>query len=488
MNDDELRSILKSEADRVEPGEHSWSRLASRLERSAERSAPRSFALGAVAIAVVVALVAVVLPVGRERQRRQVAAGSRSAPARILAVNADGWLVLLDARYGRELRRYLANPAPGTPIAVSPDAKDFYFASGDDDAGCRGESIERRPIDPGPGSATLATGAIEPTISPDGRYLAFYRCFGSGATAVPRQAQARALVVRDLTTGVDAVSFLPPNPDEGFGRALAFDADSRHLVYELVQAGKPAGDGSDRLFRFDPLAGEELPGQGFGLAPRAFRGTLGDSGSYVAVKGRNVLSIRCARCPDTSVFAAGRLLRMPRAPHVIASDRTGAHLLLVSGRTLYRWSEGDKRPTKIRDGIVAAAWIPDDEVLPVAPSHLLVARLSKTRARPGDHLTLAIDHAKTSLGVVGLSWSPDPLLLEHRRAGRWVVARDVRQKTFQTPAVRLPFPPSGSAPRTKFTVPRVRPGRYRICSEVALQSPEFSGRAKVCAPFTVLRR
>ena len=167
MNDDDLRSILHEEGDRIEPGDHSWSRLESRLQpakRSAERS--RAFAFGTVAIAVVVSLAAVVLWVGREQPRTQVAVVPRPGPARILAVKGDGWLVLLDARTGTELRRYLANPAPGTPIAVSPDARHFYFASGDGNAGCQRETIQRRPIDPGPEARPLPPVQSNPRSAP----------------------------------------------------------------------------------------------------------------------------------------------------------------------------------------------------------------------------------------------------------------------------------------------------------------------------------
>ena len=51
----------------------------------------------------------------------------------------------------------------------------------------------------------------------------------------------------------------------------------------------------------------------------------------------------------------------------LVPDRSGHHLLMVSQserrpgffvEDLYRWSRSDRRPTKIRGGVVAAAWIP----------------------------------------------------------------------------------------------------------------------------------
>ncbi len=419
MSDDELRSILHEEADSAEPGDHSWSRLESRLERASERSAPRAFALGTVAIAVAVSLVVGVVWLSRKdrhHSRATLSPSLRSMPGRILAMTTDRQPVVLDARTGKVRARYESHSyAAGTSIAVAPDGRDFYFAEGDRSKGCEHHSITRFPLPGGRPGAQVADEASEPAISPDGRYLAFYRCFGADATAGPRPERTRELVVRDLANRVDAASFLPPDPSERFGRALVFESDSHHLVYELVRTAPSAGHGTNRLYRFDPLGGEALPGQEFGLAPRAFRGTLGDSGSYVAVKGRDVLSLRCARCPDTSVFTADRLLRMPRAPHVIASDRTGDHLLLVSARTLYRWSEGDKKPTKIRDSIVAAAWIPDSPEQPratPAPGAIVAVRsesVSDGRVVVLDSGTGAMQLVVPGITgtVVGISSSPD---------------------------------------------------------------------------------
>ena len=65
MNDDELRAILHREADRIEEGPDSWSRLGSRWTVESVRSAPRSFAFGALSIAVVTATVVGVVWIGR---------------------------------------------------------------------------------------------------------------------------------------------------------------------------------------------------------------------------------------------------------------------------------------------------------------------------------------------------------------------------------------------------------------------------------------
>lgn len=483
MNDDDLRSILHEEGDRIEPGDHSWSRLESRLQpakRSAERS--RAFALGTVAIAVVVSLAAVVLWVGREQPRTQVAVVPRPGPARILAVKGDGWLVLLDARTGTELRRYLANPAPGTPIAVSPDARHFYFASGDGNAGCQRETIQRRPIDPGPGSATVATGAIEPAISPDGRYLAYYHC-------LPGDDRPDELVVRDLALRRDRV--WPAAAPDFFGERLVFDSDSRHLIIE-VNRDRVGSAGRHRrlntLYRFDTSDGAVLPGLEVGVAPWAFFGPRGSTGSYLGrfhrLKKDPVVVMRPTDPLNPKVFSAGVEFFLPGSVQAAVSDATGDQVLAVADDTLYRWSRGDKKPTKIRTGIVAAAWIPD-RALPVAPADLLVARVSKSRVRSGDRLTMAVAVA-VGLGEPSVTWTPDPLLLERRQAGRWDLVSSVTQRSFETPSVGQPGG-LGGIPQTRFRVPRVKAGRYRICSEVSTLLAELWSRVKVCVPLTITR-
>ena len=90
MNDDELRSILKSEADRVEVGDNSWSRLESRFAIPPAHSAPRAFAFafGTVGIGVLVALVVGVIWVLRDEPGPRIAS-SPNPSGRGICVGAD---------------------------------------------------------------------------------------------------------------------------------------------------------------------------------------------------------------------------------------------------------------------------------------------------------------------------------------------------------------------------------------------------------------
>lgn len=360
MNEDDLRRSLRDEADRTKVSDDSWHRLQSRLTmRSAERSPARSMLRPAIAIAVFAALLGGVLFAVREEPSQVPTVGKAMTdlPRRILAATTDGWLAKLDTRTGKEIGRYSAKLAPGTPVAVSPDGRSAFFTGGDGKR-CRTHRVETRPIEPGPGSATVASGASRPAISPDGRYLAFYVCTESDRPV--------ELALIDLVTG-GAQGFPARGPS--FGRRLAFTADSRHLVVELVSSRARPG-ARDRLYLFDIQKAQTFPGVPFGLAPHAFLGPLGTTGSFVGRLPKRA-DPATGRLGDTimrmtpmdpvkpNVVSAGRLFFSAKVVRQLASDPSGRHLLFVADHTLYRWSRDDEKPTKIRDGIVAAAWIPD---------------------------------------------------------------------------------------------------------------------------------
>ncbi len=58
------------------------------------------------------------------------------------------------------------------------------------------------------------------------------------------------------------------------------------------------------------------------------------------------------------------------------SDRSGRHILIVLDHSLYRWSEGETEPTKIADGVIGAAWIPDAAAPPRDPAPDRVAAIT----------------------------------------------------------------------------------------------------------------
>ncbi len=375
VNDDELRRVLNETANQIEEGDDSWSRLESRLTDAPVRSASRSFAFGALAIAVVVALVVTVVWTGRDDPHRRAAAPApaESVPKRIVAMTSDRQPVVLDARSGKVVKRYDSRSyAKGTSIAVAPDGRDFYFTDGDASAGCENHSIKRFPLSGGRPGIAIDDEATQPAISPDGHYLAYYRCFSSGdggRDSVPGGRLA-ALVLRDLTSGVDAPSFLPASIGENFGRRLAFAADSSHVVYESIRETDPNSEVVDRMYQVGLLGGESLPGARLGVAPSAWFGTRGVTGEYLGrfpslksstsrARNRSVAVLRWADPGHPGSLRATRLFAVPEVVRQAVSDRSGNNILAVAGRTLYRWSKDEAKPTKIRAGIIAAAWIPD---------------------------------------------------------------------------------------------------------------------------------
>lgn len=495
MNDDELRRVLHAEADRVEVGSDSWSRLESRLHTARARSAPRAFALGGIAVAVAVALVVGMTWIGSTGRSAHPAAQTRnSMPARIVAVTRYGDLVILDSRSGRLIRTLAHDVATfrGSPeLGVAADGRTIYYTDVDGtDQGptCPGgqEHVVKVPTRGG-AAATVGLGRTV-ALSPDGSTIAFSRdqgaCHQGPGALVVRSVNGEAEHVYAGVAGRDSEVVLDH---------LSWAPDGRHLAFQWLK-------GTSYAYVLNTKTATSI-NQAVCICRQrdavGWFGYLGDTGEFLGSwtpggKPKAFEKVPFGRSQVVALRADGSVRRTLFAVRGqvedLASDRGGDHVLAVAaegGRTfsLSRWTRGDTKPIKIRDGIIAAAWIPDRD-LAIAPSTLLV-RVSKTRARPGDRLTLAVAVA-VDIGEGSVSWTPDPLLLEHRLAGRWDLASSVPQRTFEAPTVGRPGIGSGF-PRTRFTVPRVKPGRYRICSVVSIQSPDLSGQVKVCASMTIVR-
>jgi hypothetical protein len=363
MNEQRLRDALHAEVDELHAAPGAFERLEQRLGMKG-RSAEHSALLVGVAVVLVVALTVGAVALARDPSSRRVPAGPAlgGMPRRVLAITDRNQPVVLDARTGRVLTRYESHSvAAGTQVAVAPDGRSFYFVDGIGNEGCQDHSILRFGLAPGIPGQSIADDASEPAISPDGRYLAFYRCTGGDAAGAARPDQ---LVVRDLRLGGDRV--LVPPPGTFFGERLIFDADSRHLIYEAV--GLPAAVATD-LRRVDLSAGSPMPGLAFGVAQRLV-GALDSGARYLVVaphvenRKRQAGDLVASVGPDPAVpgvrsEAFEGWFWLPSDVTSAAADRTGRHAVAVSRSTLYRWSRGDAEPTKLRDGIVAAAWIPD---------------------------------------------------------------------------------------------------------------------------------
>ena len=62
---------------------------------------------------------------------------------------------------------------------------------------------------------------------------------------------------------------------------------------------------------------------------------------------------------STGRFRADRGFHLPETITALTADPSGTHFLAVTrSRVLYRWSAGDTAPTRLADGVRAAAWLP----------------------------------------------------------------------------------------------------------------------------------
>ncbi len=371
MNEDDLRATLHDEAARVDVGANSLGRIHDRLA-TPDRAPMRFAARSAIAVVVVAALVAAALVTFRDRDDLARVSGRASYPRRILAMTEQHQPVVLDALTGRRIEQYESRSyAAGTQVAVAPDGRDFYFVDGDGNKGCEGHSILRFGLPPsGRPGTSIADEASAPAISSDGRYLAFYRC-------LPGDERADELVLRELATGSEQV-WRATAPDF-FGERLVFESDSRHLIIEMNRDQVGSAGRHRRLnglYRLATEAGSVLPGVEFGVAPFAFFGAIGPNGDYVGhypnrFRPRDpdpVVIMRPIDAERPSAFSAAPEFFVPQGLESATSDPTGRHVLAVAGRTLYRWSRGDRHPTRIRDGVIAAVWIPDAPAATPPPS------------------------------------------------------------------------------------------------------------------------
>jgi hypothetical protein len=314
--EDRVRDALHDYADPIEPVPGSWERISARFDDGVgEMHAPprsrRPLVLAGTAIALVVLLVAGLVLRDDDRGNRVATTGSVGMPSRILAVTSEGRPQIIDAVSGARLRDLASAPVlPGRQIAVTPDGRDAYVVAGSGD-GCADTSIQGLRLAGGFGVSIPR--ATAPAVSSDGRYLAYLQC--------PLDAgQPDAILLRDLRTGEEQ-DFRSP-AGTVFGDALVF-AEPGRLLFETQELG------SGRT------------------APMAL-----DLATGVMDAGRPPVT---ADAPEVA---------LPAPPDLVVGDATGRHFVAVVGETLYRWSVGDDEPTKVADGIVTAAWIPDGDAAP----------------------------------------------------------------------------------------------------------------------------
>ncbi|MEO6469737.1 MAG: hypothetical protein ABIP21_11605 [Acidimicrobiia bacterium] len=486
MNDDELCSILHREADRIEEGPDSWSRLESRLNAAPVRSAPRSFAFGALTMVVVVALVVGVVWIGRDdrRAQRPVAKRSVPAPSRIVAVTRHDDLVVLNSRSGaviRTLARDVVTGFRGSPsLSVTSDGATLYYTDAipkDDGPGCPGAPnvVMRIPI--AGGASTEVRRGRNVAISPDGTTLASADDWGICADG--------AGVLTLSSSGGNPVELRTEGlANELVLERLSWSPDSRFLSFQWL---KTTAGGYLLDTRTARSVNDAVCICTSRDAPELF-GYLGTTGDFLGQRRlvRTNLTEKIWRSP-TKVLALGHdgsihrtLFSVRGVIEDLRSDRSGEHVLATvsgGGRKfgLYRWSKGESKPTMIRDGIVAAAWIPDDPRL--IPRSIIASGLDRRTARVGDGVKFRIPTGDSRIEV---RMVPGPLTFERRTGAGWQGVQSL--EPFTTAFASRP----NSVIHT-LTIPQVPGGRYRVCASVIIRQSGTRQVGKTCRSMVVRR-
>lgn len=373
MNADRLRDALRAEVADVHASADAFDRLERRLA-TPTRSDPRSRVLVGIAVVLAAALVGAVLLAIREPASRHEPAGPLPAgmPRRIAAVTTDGRLVLLDSRDGRILRTLAHDVAVfrGTPeLAASPDGSSVYFTSVDRTThtppGCETagqETVYSVTVD-GSRNDVIARGRTV-AVSLQGRVASSQDhqlcATGPGSLRISRQGAPRwvgpgpgdpELVLFDLRWTDDGGTLTFNSAGAGTTTSQPRGGEQPYAL--TVATARTASDARCVC----ATSGAAVYGS-FGTSP-GFLGTVpsGTTPRYA----EDAVVLR----DDGSVER--RLFHWNADIGSLHSDRRG-DLAMISpaadnGRSsvdaLYRWSPGDRQPVKLRDGIVAAAWVPD---------------------------------------------------------------------------------------------------------------------------------
>ena len=319
--------------------------------RSRAHTSPRrplALVLAIVVLAAVVGVVALLRSGGREDGSVVVPAQLSPAPApeEVVTIAEDGRVAVLD-RSGTPTR-LLTGSAEIRPaqLSVAPDGT-VYFSSA-----ALGTIVDI-PGDGGVCRNVLGEACCirYPSVSPDGRWLAF--------SGVPNQSDAgRHILIKardddgatydrrwsggsTLDTGVEILGWTPDSS------AVVFvdhdDADPRPRILDIATPESASLDDQPVL---------DVPA---GLSFAGFRGTS----DRLVLLDRTSAPNRVVGWDRTSnsmetLFTLDGL-------QSVGIDPSGDHLLAVTSSGLYRWSSGDATPTMIApalEGIVAAAWLP----------------------------------------------------------------------------------------------------------------------------------
>jgi WD40-like Beta Propeller Repeat len=385
--DDRLRRAAQAVRERVAEEVAPEPRLAAARRRSRP-------AVAAVVVASVIVLGAVALTTTPGAPRR-LATAPPPMPSLIVAWANDGGLVVLSSDTGAVVRTLdsgvtVTRALPA--ITVAPDGSTVYYSRsrqphpGECSAGGVDE-IARVSL-AGSVPVSVAPG-VYPTISPDGRYLAYTR-----NTTNPCNTDHDELVVVNLQSGVPTtLRSTQPHGDLSF---LSWAPDSAHLGYYYSTDGHPAPllidvTTATSLDQATPI--RHAPDTNWG----GFLGTTGTSFGVIPNNAGHPTSTQVVQLDDTTGAILRSLFSLPGGldtsnaldgpEDALRADNTGRHVLAlgllplgapVEHGALYQWTEGDLSPHLLADGIDRALWVPNAaaDSTPSSAGAGLVARWS----------------------------------------------------------------------------------------------------------------
>ncbi|MBO0830860.1 MAG: PD40 domain-containing protein [Actinobacteria bacterium] len=298
------------------------------------------------------------------------ASPSPSPPPAMVGVTTGGALVTLSPSTGAVLKTLVPSGVIGDEVSVAPGGL-VYFAVKN---GCS-SNIEEMPVTGG-NVAVIVAGSL-PAVSPDGTKLAYANQPSLTAGCVPNSPNLAALyhvAIRNLSRAATlSLPDLPAGQDGGLPRPishLSWSADNQHLAVSVTQTQDNEGwsltllDTAQAQFYLGGVGVVTVPPTG---SPSAQQSYLSE-GVYMPDGNLFVSRACCAGFPvnNTSrlmweVDTSGALVHqvavgfanLAHTSLSVSSD--GKWLLYLAGHDLYV-SQGGATPTKLRSGLIAAAW------------------------------------------------------------------------------------------------------------------------------------
>ncbi len=284
-------------------------------------------------------------------------------PSRIVAVTTDGRVILASSKDGHALRTLASDALAGGGLAVSPDGRTVYYAE-IEQVSCPGDPVPVTRIMAVPVQGgtpqEIATNVRYPTVSPDGRYLAF--------TGIPNCSDAgQSVLVKDLKGGASSTepydrSWSPKvfadTTLRGIG-GLSWAPDSRHLLFTWFDA--PGG-------QYTGVLDTRAPSTTFlDTSPRVRAAVDTTLCCYLGTRDTLVATVIAQDREHTWTAdpTSGRLLdQLSCCGTVVSTDRAGAAFLTywtdpTHPGGLYRWTLADRHRVFLGSLLATGAWVPE---------------------------------------------------------------------------------------------------------------------------------